>query len=113
MNDIKPLNAGSLRHRVAIDRRDYLQNAITGEVTTAWIEIAASVPAKVEPLSGREYIAAAKTESTISARITIRYKSSLNAAMRIRHGSTTYKIKAILPDPRSGIEWQTLLVFSE
>ena len=110
---VKTLTAGMLRHRVAFDRQDNEQDQTTGAITTSWTEIAPSVPASVEPLSGREYIAAAQTGSTVSARITIRFRADLNAAMRVRHDSTTYRIKAILPDHKSGREWQTLLVESE
>jgi len=110
---VKVLTAGMLRHRVAIDCQDNDQDQTTGAITTTWSEVAASVPAAVEPLSGREYIAAAQTGSTVSARITIRFRADLNAAMRVRHDSTIYRIKAILPDHKSGREWQTMLVDSE
>ena len=109
----KALTAGMLRHRVAIDRQDHHQDGVSGAITTVWAEIAASVPASVQPVSGREYIAAAQTGSIVSARITIRFRADLNHAMRVRHGATVYRIKAILPDHKSGKEWQTLLVESE
>lgn len=110
---VKLLTAGMLRHRVAIDRQDNDQDQTTGAIATTWTEIAASVPAAVEPLSGRDYIAAAQTGSSVSARITVRFRADLNSAMRVRHGDTTYRIKAVLPDHKSGREWQTLLVESE
>lgn len=110
---VKALTAGMLRHRVAIDRQDHEQDGVSGAITTVWTEIAASVPAAVEPLSGREYIAAAQAGSTVSARITVRFRADLNSAMRVRHGETVYRIKAVLPDHKSGKEWQTLLVESE
>lgn len=107
------LRAGALRHRIAIDQQINAQDATTGEIVTSWAEIAANVPAAIEPLSGREYIAAARTGSVISARITIRFRPNLNAAMRIRHGLIVYEVKAILPDPKSGKEWLTVLVESK
>lgn len=109
----KSLSAGTLRHHVAIDQPVSTQDPITGEMMTVWAEIAVNVPAAVEPLSGREYIAAAQANSSISARIKIRYRPGLNAAMRIRHDAAIYGIKAILPDPNSGKEWLTLLVESQ
>jgi len=108
----QPLSAGALRHRVSIERQNNVQDEETGAIVTGWLEIAASVPASVEPVSGRDYIAAAQAESTITARITVRYRPNLNASMRIRHRNTIYRIKAILPDPNSGKEWLTLLVES-
>lgn len=108
----KPLSAGALRHRITIERQDNVQDEDTGAIVTGWTEFAANVPACIEPVSGRDYIAAAQAQSSITARITLRYRPDLNAAMQIRHGTTLYRIKAILPDPNSGREWLTLLVES-
>ena len=110
---VKPFAAGKLRQRIGIYRADLLQDPDTGEMETTWIGVAIGVPASVEPLSGREFIAAASPKSTTAARIVIRYMANLNAAMRIRHNATTYNIKAILPDSNSGNEWLTFLVESE
>lgn len=109
----KSLAAGSLRQRIAIEQPVVTQNGLTGEMLTVWAEIARNVPASVQPVSGSEFIAAAKVESTITARIKIRFRPNLNAAMRIRHGETIYAIKAILADPNTGREWLTLLVESK
>ena len=109
----KPLTAGALRHRVSIDRQVNTQSVTTGEMASSWVEVAANIPAAVTPISGRDFIQAAQLESRITARITIRFRPGMNAAMRIRHDLTIYKIKAILPDPNSGKEWLTLLVESQ
>lgn len=101
-----------LRHRISIDRQDHAQDGTTGATVTTWTQIATGVPAAVEPLSGRDFIAAAQNGSSITARITLRFRSEMNHAMRIRHGQTIYRIKAILPDHKSGHEWQTVLVES-
>lgn len=107
------LSAGSLRHRIAFDRQDTLQDPTTGEVSTVWTQVASDVPAAVTPLSGREYMLAAQLKSAITARITVRYRADLNTAMQVRHGGNTYRIQAILPDNGSGKEWLTLLVESK
>lgn len=109
----KPLTAGALRHRIAIDRQVNTQSVTTGEMSTSWVEVAESIPAAVTPISGRDFVQAAQLDSRITARITIRHRPGMNAAMRIRHDLTIYKIKAILPDPNSGREWLTLLVESQ
>lgn len=110
---MKKLLPGALRHRIAIDNQEHAQDQTTGAIVTSWAEIAASVPAAVEPLSGREFISAAQVGSKVSARITIRPRQDINESMRVRHGANTYRIKAVLPDPNSGKEWFTLLVESE
>lgn len=110
---VKSLAAGSLRQRVTIERPEFVQNTVTGEMTRTWVEVARNVPASVQPVSGGEFIAAAKVESRITARIKIRFRPDLNAAMRILHGATVYAVQAVLPDPNTGREWLTLLVESK
>ena len=110
---VKALAAGSLRQRITIERPEFAQDTITGETTRTWVELASNVPASVQPVSGGEFIAAAKAESRITARIKVRFRPDLNAAMRVRHGATVYAIQAVLPDPNTGREWLTLLVESK
>lgn len=109
------LNAGRLRHRVQIQQSvpvidsngDAEQNQETGEVVLYWQEVA-EVWAAIEPISGREFIQSAAIQSKITARIIIRYRSDINAAMRAIHNGKIYNIEAVLPDPDSGLEWLTL-----
>lgn len=105
----KTLQAGRLRHRISIDRQDNAQDPVSGAITKTWTEIAANVPAAVEPLSGREWIAANQVQSLVSARVTVRYRPDLDISMRVRHGGDTYRLVAILPDANSGREWLTLM----
>lgn len=100
--------AGSLRQRVDIECPIDDQND-AGEIVRAWVVFASGVPASVEPISGREFIAAAKETSSVTARIKIRYRPDLDASMRVKHGATIYSISAILPDPISGREWLTII----
>lgn len=109
---IKSLPAGKLRHRISIEQKTHQQDPETGAMTGVWSPLVQSLPAAVEPLSGREYIAAAQQKSTITARITIRYRTGITAAMRVLHGPLVYNIRAVLPDPNTGREWLTLLVES-
>jgi SPP1 family predicted phage head-tail adaptor len=67
------------------------------------------VPAEIAPLSGREFIAAAATQSKVTARITIRHRPGIAPSMRVVHRDTTYNVEAVLPDARSGIRHMTLL----
>lgn len=107
------LQAGSLRHRVTIERQQQTQDQETGAVSQDWTAFAADVPASIEPLSGKDFISAAQLGSAITARITIRHRPDVDATKRVRHGAAVYAIKAVLPDPNSGREWLTLLVESQ
>lgn len=100
---------GKLRHKVSLQELTHTQNQETGAMASAWSEVA-KVMASIEPLSAREFIAAAATQSEVVARITIRYRSDITAKMRIVYRDTVYNIAGILPDPKSGLEYLTLPV---
>lgn len=89
--------AGKLRHRVVIKQLAMARDGIGG-VVESWAELA-TVWADIVPLSGREFIAAQAAQAGVTARITIRYREGITAAMRIEHGADIYNIKAVLPDP--------------
>ena len=118
------LESGKLRHRVRIEayaeQRDssgeVIQDQETGEVLMAWQELA-TVWAAVEPLSAREFIQSAATQSQVTARITIRQRDDLLPSMRLVHvrsGRTDviYNIHGVLADRESGMEYLTLPVSS-
>lgn len=104
------MRAGRLRQRINLQinspgERDEDGYLIPG--TAGWIT-KATVSAAVEPLSGREFVAAAATQSEVTARITIRYRDDVTPAMRIVHRERIYNIQGILPDKDSGLEYLTL-----
>ena len=105
-----PIKAGRLRHRVAIQAKTNVQDPVTGEMVPTWITVTGweSVPAAIEPLSAREFIAAQAVQSAVTARITLRYRAGLDASMRIVHNGTIYNIAGILADPDSGLEYVTI-----
>lgn len=104
------LKAGRLRHRVDIQSRSNVQDPVTGEITTTWVNTWTAVPAAVEPLSAREFIAAQAVQSMVTARITLRYRAGLDASMRIVHNGTIYNPAGFLADPDSGLEYLTIPV---
>lgn len=102
-----PIKAGLLRHRVDIQERQRTQDADTGETTDTWVDLYTSVPAAIEPISVREFIASKAAQSEIVARITIRYRAGLDATMRIVHNGKIYNPAGWLPDKESGLEYLT------
>lgn len=103
------MQAGKLRHRVTIESLAETQDGTTGAISQAWSTVA-TVWAAIEPLSGREFLAAQETQSQIVARVVIRYRSDVTAKMRIAHGSELYNVHGVLPDKVSGREYLTLMV---
>lgn len=107
------MRAGRLRHRISIERLASGQDPDTGEMLqNQWVPVYSSVPAAIEPLSAREFIAAKGEQAEITTRITIRYKE-VAADMRIIHKGRIYSIEGPpLPDPKSGLEYLTILCSS-
>lgn len=106
------IKAGRLRHRIEIQQRAQVQDPVTGEMINGWQPVPGmdKVPASVEPLSARDFIAAQAGQSEISARIVIRYRPGVLSTMRIIHRGKVYGIKGVLPDKDSGLEYLTLPV---
>jgi SPP1 family predicted phage head-tail adaptor len=110
------LAAGKLRHRVRLERLDPVedsagvaQDPTTGEIEREWV-LVATVWAAIEPLSAREFVQSGAGQSQVSARITLRYRSDLNATWRIVHGSRIYNPEGVLADKDSGLEYVTVPV---
>lgn len=113
------LDSGKLRHRVRIEKYDYLrdpqgeviQDPVTGETPQQWVEVA-EVWAAIEPVSGREFIQSAATQSKVDARIVIRQRDDVDASMRLVHvrlgrPDVVYNPHAFLEDRESGLEYMT------
>lgn len=103
------LAAGRLRHRVTLQSPDITQDSGMGALSTSWFD-EAEVWAAVEPVSVKDFIAAAATQSQVTARIVIRYRSDIQPDWRVVHGSRVYTISGILRDADTGTEYLTLAV---
>jgi SPP1 family predicted phage head-tail adaptor len=116
------IEAGRLRHRVRIEQLENLldsngaviQDEETGQLAQEWAEVA-TVWAAIEPLSAREFIQSQATQSQITARVIIRFRDGLNAAMRLVHvrrdmADVIYNPHGFLADKESGLEYLTIPV---
>jgi SPP1 family predicted phage head-tail adaptor len=102
---------GSLRRRIKLRSGGETQDPDTGVMTPGGALVAEGIPAAIEPLSGREFIASAATQAQVTTRITIRYRADVVETMTIEDDrGKVYTIEAPpLPDKKSGIEYLTLL----
>lgn len=109
----KHLSAGRLRHRVRLDSRITALDS-NGDTVSSWEVFANNVAAEIAPLSARETLRAQAMQSSVVGNMTLRYRTGLNAAMRVVHtnrgGTTYYNIAGVIPDNLSGEEWLTLPV---
>jgi SPP1 family predicted phage head-tail adaptor len=90
------LKAGTLNRKVTIQEPAAVQDA-AGQPIPTWTTLA-TVWANIRSLNGLETIKGGAESSVAKASIRIRYRTDVTAAMRVVHGSTTYEIKAVLPD---------------
>lgn len=111
----KLLNAGDLRHRVAIQERVEVQDPDTGDITHGWATINdgrgnwSSLPAQKAPVSAREFEAAAAAQGQITTRWVLRFVAGVDAKMRLLHNGTPYNLNGPpLEDAESGLAFMTL-----
>lgn len=104
--------AGALRHRVTFEEL-VTEHDSDGATVETWTPVYLHpISAAIEPLSGRELIAAQATQSEVNTRLRLRGRPGLKAAMRAVHRGTFYNILAVVPDPDSGSGWLTLMCAS-
>ena len=113
-------SAGKLRHRVRIERfaddldsqGDVIQDPDTGAISRSW-QAVETVWAAIEPLSAREFIQSAATQSEVTTRIVVRASSDVVATDRLVHlvngvAGKIYNPAGILADKETGLEYLTL-----
>jgi len=85
------MRAGNLRHRITIEQKTLARDTYGGEVVT-WTTFA-TVWADIQPLNGRELIAAQAVQSEITGKIFIRYLPGVTAGMRVSYCGKYYDIQ--------------------
>lgn len=87
--------AGRFRHLARIERKGTpTRDAMGGEVL-AW-ELVADVRCAIEPLRGREYIAARAERADLTTRIVLPYRPGLTVDMRVVHRGTAYDVRDLI-----------------
>jgi len=91
--------AQTLQHRVSVQvpSGGVDDSDDCGQPTIDWTEMAA-LWADIRVAGGLETIKAGAEMSVVKASIRVRYRSDIDASMRVVHGTTIYAIKAVLPD---------------
>jgi SPP1 family predicted phage head-tail adaptor len=90
------MRIGKLNRRVSIQACTAVQDDAGQEVAT-WTEVAKPW-ANVRFLNGKEYSTSGTMVSGATVSIQIRYRTDLDATMRVVQGSTIYNVLAVLPD---------------
>jgi len=93
--------AGRLDQRVTLQTATLTRDAVGGPVET-WVDTA-TVWAEIKPLTGKQIAQAAQVSADVRKAVTIRYRTGITAAMRIKFSdATTAKIHWIEEHRRDG-----------
>lgn len=93
------VRSGDLRNRITFQRRQNGQDS-TGQPIETWVN-AFTCWADIDPLTGRELLAAQQIQSTVTHNIQVRYRKELAnpiavTNMRILYGSRIFNIHACM-----------------
>lgn len=88
------MDPGKLNRIITIEQKTASTDAYGGQ-SFSWSTFA-TVWAAVQPLKGRELIAAQAAQSEITSRFVIRYLSGVSADMRIVYGGRYFNITAVI-----------------
>jgi SPP1 family predicted phage head-tail adaptor len=87
------MNAGQLRHRVAIQTKTETRSA-RGGVVESWAT-AATRWGSIEPLRMREVFEAQQVDARLSHRVILRHYAGLTTQHRLTHAGRTFHIHAV------------------
>lgn len=94
------MRAGRLRHRITIQNPTKQRNAV-GETVLAWTDLA-TVPAAVEPVSGKEFFAAKQIIAEVTHKIRTRYLLGVSPQSRILFNGREFEVNSVInPDERN------------
>ncbi len=99
--------AGKRRHLMALQERVTERDPDSGSVIVTGWEDVAMLWASIEPLSAREFLAAAANQSAVTARIVTLFDERITSAARFVYQGKVYNIEGVLPDKKSGREYLT------
>lgn len=86
------MNIGEFRHRITIEQKTRgASDGAGGVVSETWTTFA-ECWAKLEPQVGREIVAADQNVHRLTHRVTIRHRTGVTTAMRIRYQTRTLAI---------------------
>ena len=92
------MKSGDLNQRVTVERFTSTEDEL-GQPIESWAPLF-TCWAAVEPLTGREYLAAQAAVSEVTAKIRMRFRPWMTAQDRVIHNGITYGIQSVI-DVRS------------
>lgn len=104
------MDPGELQHRITIERDAGETTNSLGQRVRDWQPIpgGSQAWAKIEPLSARELLLAQQTNTTITHRLTIRYRDGIDSKMRIVFGERVFFLEGVRNLGEQGV-WLELI----
>ena len=93
------MKTGQLDQRISVERLSGGVDELGQPLPDTWAPLF-TCWAAVEPLAGREYLAAAALVSEVTARIRMRYRPWMTSQDRVIHNGAVYQIQSVI-DVRS------------
>ena len=90
------MRAGQLKHRITIQRPTGAQDAWGTPEPQGWEDVAL-VWSDIRYQSGSESIRAGADVSIVRASVRIRWRTGVDAGMRVLHGGQVFDVEAVLP----------------
>ena len=87
--------AQELNHRVTFERMQEVIDPVTGYRTEAWVEVAAAF-ARVDPMLGRERLAAMQVVAVEQTKFTMRHLTGITTYDRLRWDGGEWNIQSIV-----------------
>ena len=96
---------GRMRHRLIFEQPSDTADAYgaVGSQIGDW-ERVCTVWGAINPLRGKELLAAQQANSDVTAEVIIRHRSDIDSTMRIRHKNKYYRVEALI-DTESRENW--------
>lgn len=93
------LRAGTLNRQIRIQRHNEARDEIGQPIPGAepWVDYK-TLSANIRYMSGVESLKSDAPVSVARASVRIRYRTDIDASMRVVHGDTVLEIRAVLPD---------------
>lgn len=93
------MKIGTLRHRIQIQTKTISEDSLKQQ-TESWTDVA-TVWARIEPLSGREYFQARQETAEVSVKVTMRYRNDIVPSMRLRFEDRIFEVLSVInPEER-------------
>lgn len=88
------MRAGKIRHRIEVQTATETQDAYN-QPTAVWAT-AVTLWGSIEPLSGRELLAADEVKGEVTTRVRMRYDANITPKARLKHGGRYWDIAAVM-----------------